>query len=401
MEERQGQSNAKTLFGIERIPTDNHIRELLDGTDPECLDEVYDQCFEAIRIQKYTDSFRVPLNGNQTPGELLIGLDGTWYFSSSKIHCRQCSTKQSKDGQTTYFHGMLTPVVVSPGQNQVFALEPEFIRPQDGHQKQDCEIAAGKRWLSSKGQKYRKLNVTLLGDDLYTHQPFCEEALEKGFNFILVCKPESHKVFYEYLNLFEQLGDVHTVSKRQWNGKQWENYRYRYANGLPLKDQEMALKVNWCELIISKDDGQVLHTFSFATNHRITDTKVALIVECGRARWKVENENNNTLKNQGYHLEHNFGHGQQTLAALFANMNVLSFLLHSLMELMDDQYRLLKSKLPSRERLFNDVKAMVNYFCFEDWDYLFEFMLAGLEKRHQLVDSLVGRSPPQRQKFPS
>lgn len=396
MEERQGLSNALTLFGIEKIPTDNHIRDLLDGNDPECLDEVYDYCFEALKVQGYIDAFRVPLNGVQTLGELLVGLDGTWYFSSTKIHCGQCSTKKHQSGETTYFHGMLTPVMVAPGKEYVFALEPEFIQPQDGHEKQDCEIAAGKRWLSGRGQKYQKLNITLLGDDLYCRQPFCEEALEKGFNYLFVCKPESHKTLYEYLKIFEQTGDVRTVRERKWNGKHWENYQYRYADGLPIKDGDDALKVNWCELVVTKDDGKILHTFSFATNHRITDNKVMLIIEYGRTRWKVENENNNTLKNQGYHLEHNFGHGKQTLAALFASMNILAFLLHSLMELMDDKYRLLRAKLPSRERLFNDLKTMVNYFCFDDWEHLFGFMLAGLEKRHRLANIYIGRDPPQK-----
>lgn len=398
MEEKQGKSNAQTLMGIDKIPSDNHIRELLDGTGAGCLDEVYGECFQALKTTGHLDNMRVSLSGGKGQESFLIGLDGTWYFSSKKIHCDNCSTKRHKNEEVTYFHGVLTPVIVAPEKTRVFALEPEFIEPQDGHEKQDCEINAGKRWLKGRGQQYCKLKPTLLGDDLYCNQPFCEQVLEQGFDFIFVCKPESHQTLYEHLEIYEHTGDVRQLTSRKWNGKYWENYQYRYANGLPIRDGEDALKVNWCELVISTDQEKILHTFSFATNHRITDHKVPLVVACGRARWKVENENNNTLKTKGYHLEHNFGHGKKTLASLFASMNILAFLLHSLMELMDDKYRLLRTKLSSREMLFDDLRALTRYICFDNWEHLFGFMLAGLESRHELATVPSGRSPPSTKK---
>ena len=118
---------------------------------------------------------------------------------------------------------------------------------------------------------------------------------------------------------------------------------------------------------------------SFATNHPITDDTVADIVLAGRTRWKVENENNNTLKTKGYNLEHNFGHGKQHLASLLATLNILSLLFHTLLELLDQKYQMLRTHLPTRKTFFDDVRALTRYLYFESWDHLLTFMLQGLE----------------------
>lgn len=94
---------------------------------------------------------------------------------------------------------MVTLVIVWPGQSQVIPLVPEFVVPQDGHDKQDCENAAAKRWFSQHGKRYSGSKITVLGDDLYCHQPLCQQLLAQQFNFILGCRPESHTTLYEHL----------------------------------------------------------------------------------------------------------------------------------------------------------------------------------------------------------
>ena len=255
--------------------------------------------------------------------------------------------------------------------------------PQDGHDKQDCENAAAKRWLLQHGQRYSSLSVTVLGDDLYCHQPLCQQLLAQRFNFILVCRPESHITLYEHLvrvaSPLETGIVLPTVTAKRWTGKIEETYTYRYLNGVPLQDDQDALLVNWCELTVSRPEGKVIYKNSFATNHLITDDTVAAIVLAGRARWKVENENNNTLKTKGYNLEHNFGHGQQYLASFLATLNILSLLFHTLLERLDEKYKLLRSHLPTRKTFFDDLRALTQYLYFESWDHLLTFMLEGLE----------------------
>jgi hypothetical protein len=247
--------------------------------------------------------------------------------------------------------------------------------PQDGHDKQDCENKAAKRWLLQHGQKYSRLKVTVLGDDLYCHQPLCQLLLEQQFNFILTCLPTSHKTLYQHL---EGLS-LPTVIRTRWTGKVEEIYTYRYLNQVPIKDGEDALLVNWCELTVTRPDGRVVYHNAWATNHVITAETVIAIVRAGRTRWKVENENNNTLKTKGYNLEHNFGHGKQHLASFLASLNILSLLFHTVLELLDEKYQLLRAHLPTRKTFFNDLRALTRYLVFDSWDHLLTFMIQGLE----------------------
>jgi hypothetical protein len=147
---------------------------------------------------------------------------------------------------------------------------------------------------------------------------------------------------------------------------------------VPLRDGDDALMVNWCELTTTRHDGKVTYHNAFATNHRITAANVVQIVRAGRTRWKVENENNNTLKTKGYHLTHNFGHGKQHLSALLLTLNLLAFLFHTLLELLDSSYQCIRQFLP-RKTFFDDLRALTRYLCFDSWQALMAFMIQGLE----------------------
>ncbi len=376
MQQNKGQSNAQTLFQIEEIPTDNHVRDVLDPVPPEELFPVYDEIYESLREQGVLKMYQ----GVQ--GTTGIALDGTWYSESEKIHCPNCSTIEHKNGSITYYHSAVTPVIVAPGQRHAIALRPEFITPQDGHDKQDCEIAASKRWLDKEGPRYLSglnRNVTLLGDDLYAHQPFCRRVLLHNYHFMFTCKPDSHTHLDQWVNLLETSRERHTVTMRVDHKGHWDTHTYCYANGVPLAEGEGALRVNWCEVTITSDTGKVRYHNAWITDWKITDANVAGLVATGRARWKIENENNNTLKTKGYHLEHNFGHGQKHLSSLLATMNMLALLTHTFLAFCDDNYQLIRATLPTRKTFFDDVRALLRYMCFPSWDAMLDFMMRGLE----------------------
>jgi hypothetical protein len=208
LQHAKGQNNARTLFGVEDIPCDNQIRNLLDPFRPSYLDGVYLEVFESLEQHGSLNTFRV------LDGQLLVALDGTQYYSSSNIHCPNCLSRQSSKGQTRYYHTAITPVIVCPGRSEVIALPPEFIMPQDGHDKQDCERVAGKRWIDKHARQIAPHGVTLLGDDLYSNQPLCECALKHGFNFILTCKPDSHTTLYERVAFWQETGAIQEVESR-------------------------------------------------------------------------------------------------------------------------------------------------------------------------------------------
>ena len=390
MQKAKGQSNAQMLFKIEKIPTDNHIRDTLDAVAPEHLFPAYDAAYQALGEQGILDTFTAVHDTR------LIALDGTWYFSSEKIHCPHCSRIAHQDGRITYYHSAITPVIVAPGQPHAIPLRPEFITPQDGSTKQDCEINAAKRWLEKNGAFYLPVrdtcpplgmraqtgpngNATLLGDDLYAHQPFCRRTLLYGYHFLFVCKPDSHTHLSQWVELLEPATGLHTLKMRIRNNQRWENHIYRYANAVPLAEGADVLKVNWCEVTITDSKGKQLYKNAFITDWQITDDNVAGLVAAGRARWKIENENNNTLKTKGYHLEHNFGHGHAQLSSLLAAMNILAFLFHGFLSFCDEAYRLIRAELPTRETFFQDIRALLRYLCFPSWEALLDFMMRGLE----------------------
>jgi hypothetical protein len=372
MEQAKGRSNLQSLFEVEQIPCDNHIRQTLDPVEPKELFGLYDEVFESLKEGGALTGWR------GIGGSLLLALDGTWYFSSEKIHCPNCSCLEHKNGEKTYYHSAITPVIVAPGQPHAIPLRPEFITPQDGHTKQDCEIAAGKRWLEKNAARYAPLKATLLGDDLYAHQPFCRRTLLHDFHFLFVCKPDSHTTLYNYVNLLQR-PELGLVKARVKVGARFHTYTYRYANGVPLAEGDDVLKVNWCELTVTDPAGKVIYLNGFITDFTITDQNVAGIVSAGRARWKIENENNNTLKTKGYHLEHNFGHGKKHLSSLLAAMNILAFLYHTFLSFTDANYRLIRATLPTRKTFFDDLRALTRYMLFPSWDALMDFMMRGLE----------------------
>ena len=190
LEQNKGCSNAKSLFQIQKIPCDNHIRDCLDSVAPEQLFPLYDEVYQDLRRQGRLESMRA---FHQTQ---LIALDGTWYFSSDKIHCPQCSCLEHKSGKKTYYHSAITPVIVAPGQPQVVALRPEFMVPQDGHNKQDCEIAAAKRWLQSSVASLIRcslLGLTISKMNVQTnHAPIQRVFKKQAFYGLLRCHQIRH-----------------------------------------------------------------------------------------------------------------------------------------------------------------------------------------------------------------
>jgi hypothetical protein len=374
MEKAKGKSNVQSLFGVERIPSDGQVRNLLDEQEPEQMYGVFEKGHELL-----ADSGAMA-GLSSYAGQYLISCDGTGTISSQKIHCPNCSQREMSNGETLYIHHALLPVIVKAGESRVLVLEPEFISPQDGHEKQDCERAAIKRWVTRNAGRYRAHKYTLLGDDLYACQPICSLFLENGFNFILVCKPDSHVALYEQVEFLSKMGNVEQLKLRHWNGRYYESHQYRWVNGVPLRRGEDALLVNWCEITILREDtGKRLYHNAFITHHELKSSNVVPIVRDGRARWKSENETNNVLKTKGYHLEHNFGHGQQHLANFMLTLNLLAFLFHTILDLLDEQYRALRQELVTRQDFFNDLRALLRYMLFDNWNHLMHFMLVGLE----------------------
>jgi hypothetical protein len=360
--EGHGRSNCQTLFGMSAIPSDNYIRMMLDGADPAAFDQTFYVALATLREGGGLQPFQ------HLGGRLLVALDGSEHFASRKIHCAACSTRRRSDGGTEYFHSFLGASVVAPGHHQVLPLPPEFMVPQDGSEKQDCERNAAKRWLAKHGPAMRPYRPIYLGDDLFACQPIAAAIQAAGGNFILTCKPSSHPTITEYLAGVEL--EEHRVVVVQ-PGKR-VTHTYRWLAGVPLRDTKDAITVNWFSLEIVNAKGKRTYYNSFVTDLPVTVETVAELAACGRARWKIENETFNVLKTNGYNLEHNFGHGKKTLASVLVVLNLLAFAFHTLSQFSVLAWRQAMAACGPRYRFFEHLRSITAYVVFQDWTHLLQ-----------------------------
>lgn len=373
MQRRKGQNNAHSLFGVEKIPTDQQIRNLLDPIEPEYIGAPFWSVLARLQQDRVLDeTFRFD-------GRWLCSVDGTQYFNSNTIHCPNC-TVTVRNERSYYSHTVLIPALVAPGKSEVIVLEPEFIVPQDGAVKQDCERNAAKRWVKRNAIHFAGQRVTLLADDLHCNQPFCELLSEHQIDFVMTCKPDSHEALYLEIALLEKLGAVVQLTDRHWTGQTHERWIYRFVQRVPMRAGANPLYVNWCELtIVDEASGLVLYHNAFATNLDLSMHTVRTVVLIGRSRWKIENETNNVLKNHGYHLEHNYGHGHQHLSTIMVTLALLAFLCHTVLQLCDIRYQRLRSELGARRTFFDDIRTLTRYLFFPSWSHLLTFMITQLE----------------------
>ena len=370
LEEGRKTSNCHTLFGMKSIPTDNHIRSMLDPVHPSHLQSSFDQVVATLRERGGMKDFE------RLGGRVLIALDGTEYFCSQKLGCPHCQTRKRSNGKTDFYHSMLAATLVAPGHNMVVPLMPEFIVRQDGAEKQDCERSAARRWLATHAGRVKALRPVYLGDDLFACQPICEAVLASDADFLFTAKPDSHKTLYDFMNG----ATLEEISQTRKEGARKLTYRYRWFSAAPLRDGKDALNVNWIGVTIRDARGKTTYDGAFVTSLEVTRETVAEIAACARARWKIENESFNILKNNGYHLEHNFGHGKHNLAMLFAAMNLLAFAMHTVCDCLESLWVEAREAKRARKRFFEHIRTITAYLVFPDW--------------RTLMTTLINSKPP-------
>jgi len=307
LEEAIHKNNLQTLFQVESIPKDSQMREVIDEVESQELESLFEDFFRPLQRGKHLQGYRV------LGDYYLISVDGSGYFSSDKIHCSGCLKKETKKGKIGYEHTIVQAALMHPDKRQVFPLAPEEVRNTEGRDKQDCEIEAGKRLVRKIRRSHGKLKIIIVGDSLYSKQPFMEELAEEGMRYVLVVKEEDHKLLMEWVNEQRQLEEVSRLEVRDNKGR---DHIYEWINEVPLNGNKKTLWVNYFEYWLV-DGGKVTYHNSWVTDFSVSEGNVAKLVRIGRCRWKIENETFNTLKNQGYHIEHNFGHGEKHLSINF------------------------------------------------------------------------------------
>lgn len=357
--------NLKTIYGIEEIPSDTQMRKILDGVEPETLRPGFKLIFKELQRGKELEAY------SYLSGHYLLSLDGTGYFSSHKIHCENCLTKTLKNGEVLYHHQMLGAAIVHPDLAEVIPLMPEPIMKQDGESKNDCERNAGKRFLEKFRQDHPHLKTIVIEDALSSNAPHIRELQRHNLRFILGVKESDHKYLF---NQVAQARESETSTLYETTEK-GVTRRYHFINKVPLNASNQDLLVNFMEYWEISDEGEKY--FAWVTDLTITPFNCYAIMRGGRARWKIENETYNTLKNQGYHFEHNFGHGEKNLSVVFPLLMMLAFLVDQALQIACPLFQAALTKLRSRTRLWERVRNLFASLHFDSMEMLFRAIFYG------------------------
>lgn len=332
-------TNLTNIFHITQTPSDTALRTILDEIPTGLIKSAFTFFIQLLDKEGVLKDYKYL-------GRLLIPLDGTQYFKSNEIHCENCLTKEHQNGTVTYHHNAVGACIVHPEHKEVFPIGIEDIAKQDGQTKNDCETNAAKRLIPQIINAVPKTPLLLGGDAIYANGPMIRliKDLEithgAPINFIFSVQPLSHEYLFLQFNRLLQAGEVKSFTTTSGS----KQYVTKYANGLILNGANHDILVNF--LYFEEHDLKkgTCKVFTWITDITITLDNHVKLVKAGRARWKIENETFNTLKNQGYQFEHNFGHGKKYLAANFSVLMLLAFLFDQIQQRCNMMFRLAKLK---------------------------------------------------------
>ena len=370
-EERKGvDSNLRSMYRIEKVPCDTQMRTILDDVEPVQIRPVFKSVHGELERRGELRKF-VFLGGSY-----LVSLDGTGYFSSKKIYCSSCLQKvNKKTGEVTYYHQLMGGVIIHPNRREVIPLMPEPIMKQDGETKNDCERNAAKRFLTRLKQDYPHLSFTITEDALSPNAPHIRELEKHGFHYILSVKEGDHEYLFEQVALARQEGRTTEFEQREGDVL----HRFSFIKQMPLNKSNPDVLVNFIEYWEIRK-GKTQH-FCWVTDFTITKLNAFMIMQGGRARWKVQNETFNTLKNQGYHFEHNFGHGKKNLSVVFTVLMMLAFLVDQVQQLACELFQAVLDKKGSKKRLWEHMRALFKTLEFASMEQLFKAILYGYKAK--------------------
>ena len=368
MQEEQHRNNLNTLFGIENIPKETQMREIIDEVSSEYFRPLFRDYYLRLQRGKQLEQFQI------FPGIYYFPVDGSQFFASKDIHCEQCLTKEYQNGSTNYSHQVLQGGIAHPDCSEVIPFMPEQIVNTDGSNKQDCEMNAAKRFLKKLYQSFPQLGLLVGGDALFSKQPIIEDTLSYNMHYLFAAKPDDHKYMMEWLNCYLTLNHV------EFSDEKGRKHFYEWMNDVPLNGSNDTIYVNFLRCTITrknkKDEDEVVFKNSWVTDLVISEDNVKTLVKAGRCRWKNENELFNVMKNHGYCMEHNYGHGQNNMAFNFYLLTLLAFFMHQIFELTDRQYQACREKFGSKKHLWEKLRSWIDIIIFETWEKLLEFALA-------------------------
>jgi len=376
-ERRGSDENLKTIYNIERAPCDSQMRTILDPVDPEQLRAPFRGPIRQLQRGKVLEEMVF------FQGCYLLSLDGTGFFSSKKLRSEICLNKvNSKTGEVTYYLQMLGAAIVHPDFKEVIPLPPEFIVKQDGQTKNDCERNAAKRFFEKLRKDHPHLPFIITEDGLSSNAPHITEAQKHNLHYILGVKEGDHSFLFDQVQTARCSGETTEFEIVDEENPEMV-HRFSFLNQVPINESNQDLLVNFLEYWEITPD-KVQH-FSWVTDFTVTKSNAYQLMRGGRARWKIENETFNTLKNQGYHFEHSYGLGKKNLRLVFAMLMMLAFLIDQTQQLSCKLFRAVWKKLKSKRALWDRMRSLFTEFEFESMQMLYHAILYGIKRQPPII----------------
>ena len=372
--------NMKTLYGVGRVPCDTSLREMLDPIETRYLRTFFTRLFAFVQRSGRLRQFEYFDEGYLAP------IDGTGHFCSGKISCPECCVKKPDSKNPQYYHQLLACCLVKPGKKEVLPLMPEPIIQQVNASKNDCEKTALKRLLSNISREHPHLKLVLNGDDLYSDGPTIKLVKSYGYSFIMVAKDTSHPSLYESV---DELDKADQVVRYQYTDEKGYRHWFRFVNDVPINKSHKETLVNYLEYVEIDPKGNKKYVNTWITDIKLTLENVAKVMRGGRARWKIENETFNTLKTQGYHLEHNYGHGEQHLATNLACLTFTAFLINQIEQLACKFFQQALEAKKSKKALWLGIRGLFDWFVIDNWEDVYTAIIGGrsVSLKHLVVDT--------------
>lgn len=361
--------NLYTVYGLTTIPCDSQMRTILDGVELSFLRAVFRSVFRRLQRGKKLESMTL------LDGHYLISGDGTGFYSSSKVSSPYCLEKTHRNGVEMYYQQMYVAAIVHPDHREVLPLFPEMITRQDGSDKNDCERNAARRFYEALRREHPHLRAIVTEDALSSNAPHIQDLKRLDFRFILGVKPGDHQFLFDRVDEAALQGKTTEFQHNDARDPEKLHF-FRFINQVPLNQSNQDLLVNILEYWQVDKNNQITK-FSWVTDLEITKENAEAIMRAGRARWKIENETFNTLKNQGYNLGHNYGLGQKNLSAVFAILMILAFLVDQVQQMSCWLFQAAWKKFGSKRALWERVRSIFGLHLVDSMETIFRVMVYG------------------------
>jgi hypothetical protein len=368
--------NLRTIYGIKEIPCDTQMRAIVDPVPPDELRPAHNAAFSALQRGKALERMVYLDEG------YLMPMDGTGYFSSDKLFSDACMMKVSSTGQITYYLQMLGAAIVHPGRAEVIPMIPEIISRQDGTEKNDCEMNASRRFIEKLRQEHPHLKIVVTQDAISPNGPYIRFLKEKNCRYILNVKETDHAHLFSRFDQTVENGSAGEFILDDSEVKERFHF-FRWASGLPINASHPDVLVNFLEYF--EVTGDKMKRFCWVTDIPLSEENVYRIMRAGRARWKIENETFNTLKNQGYNFEHNYGLGKEYLSMNLVKIMMLAFLVDQAQQLCCALFQSVLKKFSSKKLLWDRMRSLFCCFKLDSMEMLYRALLFGFAKSEPVI----------------